>query len=331
MSLSKQLLETQKQETECIYQEMDCQKIEELSDLLLKHKETSTIYFTGIGKSFNQAKHTSDLLKSIGFKSHILHPIDSLHGDLGTLSEGDIIFLFSKSGKTKELVELIFYLKQMPIHLIGVFCHPNSKLGNDCHQTVILPCGKELDYNFDLVPTTSVISYLIFCNLLVATLMNKMKIQLETYGTHHPAGAIGQKIWLKVEDIMYPLDDLCRITGDKTLLETMIEMSSKHVGYCLIINPNNQSLLEGIVSDGDIRRYLTSPSQTNINLNNIQIQELANQNPKTIMAKTKVADLGNWLDKERKKLNVGLPVIDENKQLVGFIDNKKLVDYRQLL
>jgi arabinose-5-phosphate isomerase len=329
MSLTKQLLERQKHETECIYQEMDCQKIEELVDLLLKHKETSTIYFTGIGKSFNQAKHTSDLLKSIGFKSHTLHPIDSLHGDLGTLSSGDIIFLYSKSGKTKELIELIFFLKQMPVHLIGVFCQPNSKLEKDCHQTLILPCGKELDYNFDLVPTTSVISYLVFCNLMVATLMNKMNIQLETYGTHHPAGAIGQKIWLRVEDIMYHIDDVCRITGDKTLLETMIEMSSKHVGYCLIVNPDNNSLLEGIVSDGDIRRFLTANNETNFK--EIQIRTLENKNPKTINAKTKVADLGNWVDKERKKLNVGLPVINDKNHLVGFIDNKKLVGYLQLL
>ncbi len=329
MSLSRQLLEKQKEETECIYQKMDCQKIEELSDLLIKNKEDSTIYFTGIGKSYNMAKHTSDLLKSIGFKSHTLHPINSLHGDLGTLTKNDIIFIYSKSGGTKELIELVFFLKQMPVYLIGIFCQFNSKLEKYCHQSLILPCGKELDYNFDMVPTTSIISYLVFCNLLVATLMNKMDINIEKYGINHPAGAIGQKIWLKIEDIMYSLDDICRITRDKSLLETMIQMSSKHVGYCLIVNQNDDTILEGIVSDGDIRRWLTNNPLCN--LDKIDISVLENTHPKTIHYKTKLTELGNLIDKERKTLNVGLPVIDDSNKLVGFIDNKKLVDYRQLL
>jgi len=157
-----------------------------------------------------------------------------------------------------------------------------------------------------------------------------MNIDIETYGTNHPAGSIGQKIWLKIEDIMYSLDNICCITRDKSLLETMIQMSNKHVGYCLIVNQNDNTILEGIVSDGDIRRWITD-NPTHYNLNNINISILENKNPKTIHYKTKLTDLRHLIDKERKILNVGLPVIDNSNKLVGFIDNKKLIDYNQLL
>lgn len=330
MSLSKKLLSRQKDEIECVYADLDCQEIESICDFLLEKKSDSTIYFTGIGKSFNQAKHTSDMLKSLGFRSHILHPIDSLHGDLGALDPGDIVFLYSKSGKTKELMELVFFLKQLSITLIGVFCSEKATLSDYCQRTLILPCGKELDNQFDLVPTTSVISYLIFCNLLVGTIMEKMNINLETYGTNHPSGAIGQKIWLKVEDIMYQPEEICQKDRSSSLLETMIEMSSKRVGYCLIINSSDNNKLEGIVSDGDIRRYLIINQRSNIDIREIKIETLENKNPQTINQKAKITDLVHLINSE-KKLSVGLPVVDDNDILVGFIDNKALIKFRHLL
>lgn len=320
------LLEQQKKEVDTFFEQLDTVEIEKMVNILhqLKTKNKS-IYFTGVGKSLNIAKHTSDILRSIGLSAHVLHPTESLHGDLGVLNKGDLVIFYSKSGKTKELEELSFYLKKMKIDMIGVFCKiSDSLLYRAMNQVIILPCGQELDNGFDLVPTTSVVGYIVFCNLLTAGLLKTMDLGLEEYGVHHPSGTIGQKVWLLVKDVMYSLDDVCCVNSNSSLIEVMKKMISCRTGYCLVID-NDQ--LMGIISDGDIRRYVIDHHQDL----NINVKKLMIVNPITVQENLKVSEVIEKINKN-KSLSIGLPVLDQNKEkIVGFLDSKLLLKYHHLL
>ena len=341
----EKLIQKHKKEVNRFFDKIDYEQISKLGNILIEKRKTNNVFFSGIGKSFNIAKHTGDVLKSLGFPSFSMHPIEALHGDMGAIRKGDVVVFYSKSGNTREVLNLIVYLKQLNIHIVGVFCNPNGNLIEHCHQTIILPCGKELDNDFDLVPTTSFVIYGLFCNLLVSYCMSTIELDINQYGINHPSGNIGKRVWLKVSDIMYSLERICLVTPDETILNVMIKMSSKHSGYCLVVNRddnrnndknnsiNNNILLKGIVSDGDIRRYITQNTNTQQNINaNLQIPiiHIATLEPISIKEDMKVVDVVRQI-KENNSLMPGIPILNQDGKLSGFIDTKKLMKYMNIL
>ena len=144
------------------FDNFDYNNVKIISNLINKNKN---IYFIGIGKSYNLALQTSDLFKSIGYKSFCLNSEKLIHGDLGVINN-DLIFIISKSGNTKELINLMPFL--INNYLIGIFCNNNSKLSKYCNLNIVLPFDKELD-KFNLIPTTS---YAIFNIFLIYLFVN---------------------------------------------------------------------------------------------------------------------------------------------------------------
>lgn len=329
--LVQKLLLYQKVEIDIFFKNLETRKIEELIDKILEIKvNNKSIYFSGVGKSLNMAKHTADMLRSLGVSAHLLHPLEALHGDLGTLNPDDLVILYSKSGKTKELEELAFFLNKMKINIIGVFCDPSSLEGNIAKFTniiIILPCGKELDNDFDLVPTVSILCYLMFCNLLVGGILKKTQMNIEEYGIHHPSGNIGQKVWLTVKDIMLNINEICQISSKSTLIDAMDAMIGSRSGYCLIIQDKK---LCGMISDGDIRRYMKLAYQKKENINfEMEIKHLMTHNPTTISENFKISDMIEVINKN-KSLSIGIPVKNSLNELIGFIDSKTLLKYCHL-
>lgn len=326
------LLQEHQTEINTILQNIDTHKLQNFVEMSIEvNSRGNVIYWTGVGKSYNMANHTADMLKSIGFRSFAIRPIEALHGDMGSIKPGDIVVAFSKSGNTSELRPFMMYLNKNNIDIYGIFCSSTGSLKEYCKDVILLPCNKEIDNDFDLVPTTSMISFMLFCNMIVTYYLKVKNVKILEYGKNHPSGNIGQRVYLQVKDIMYPLADMCIIGINDSLLNCMIEMSSKKTGYAVCVKDINDKThkIFGIVSDGDIRRFLTNTHSDPLNLKlniNASVKELMSVSPITINYNSKIYDIVNRLDFS-SKINIGLPVINDNSELIGFIDTKILAKY----
>ena len=225
----------------------------------------NNIYITGIGKSENVAKHLTSLLKSIGLNCFDLNCQNGLHGDIGSIKKDDLLLIFSNSGNTSELINLLNFIK---CKVIGIFCKYNSKLEHLCFKTIILPYKKEIqNTKLKNIPTNSIMSQLLFCNIFVSNLINILNIDKNSYKLNHPAGNIG-RINLQLKDLIitkFPkiiLNREIKFNFNKVLLE----MTKFNIGCCFFIDNNNKLL--GVLTDGDIRRLLINKDK-DINKDNI--------------------------------------------------------------
>lgn len=249
-----------------MYYQLNHLDMNSINMLVTKIQDTNTtnnIYFCGVGKSENISIHCCNLLKSIGINAFNLNILNSIHGDIGSLRENDLILLFSKSGNTKELIELIPYLKNKSCKLIGICCNNKSKFKELCDETIILPFKNEIKCNIDCLPTNSIMSFVFFTNILVSQLCNTLNLQKCEYKLNHPAGNIGNSL-KQIKDVLindYPKVILNKIKND--LSNIFLEMTKYKIGCCFFVN--NQQELLGILTDGDIRRLL---------LKNVDLKEI---------------------------------------------------------
>lgn len=148
------------------------------------------IYITGIGKSESVAIHISNLLKSIGIKCFHLNILNSLHGDIGTIEENDLLILLSKSGNTEELISKIESFRLKKCSIIGITNNEYAELHDLCNDTITLPFCNEL--NNKKIPTNSCISFILFFNIIISLLSTN--ITKDTYLINHSAGSIGESL-----------------------------------------------------------------------------------------------------------------------------------------
>lgn len=262
------------------------------------------IYFSGVGKSGNAAKHCGDLLKCISFPSFYFDVLNSTHGDIGTMTNKDIILLFSNSGNTSEIVNIIPIFKNIGLKIIGICCNQTSKFKELCDETIVTPFNKEISGNINKIPTNSFMSHLIFSNILVSIL--KENITLDKYKENHLSGNIGKNL-LKVKDCLiteYPYVILNNEPID--INEILLKMTVKKIGCCFFINQNNE--LIGILTDGDIRRKLLAKK----NLNKIAFDDINT----TYQC---ITDKDMFLCDLNIEKNIYIPVL-ENKKLIGIIN-----------
>ena len=165
-----------------------------IHDLSQKIRNAKSIYTTGIGKSSNIAKNLSDILKSISYHAFYLDAINSLHGDIGTIKEGDVIIMLSNSGNTDELVRLVHVIRNKceNVEIVGIFCNKDSVLSSMCDSVYYSPLMNELGGNLDKIPSNSIMSHTIFTNILISLL--KENVCIEVYKMNHPGGDIGKKL-----------------------------------------------------------------------------------------------------------------------------------------
>lgn len=223
------------------------------------------IYFSGIGKSENMSVHCCDLLKSISLRTFFIDISKSLHGDIGTITQDDLIILFSKSGSTREVVEVIPYLKQRNVKIIGICCEDNSYFHKVCDITLKLPFRQEIGGNINKIPTNSCVSFLLFSNILVSKLKTNIDIQL--YSQNHPAGDIGKQL-RRVRDVMIADFPKIYINKEININLVLLEMTKYKMGICTFLDDSSNII--GILTDGDIRRLLIRENlKTKINIEDL--------------------------------------------------------------
>lgn len=293
---TNQKYDNMKNEINYMLNNYDLNEINCLSKSLVQNN--GNVYFCGVGKSGTMANHCCDLLKSLSIKCFTLNPLNALHGDIGTINNNDMILMFSKSGNTIELLNLIPNLKSRQCKIIGICCDNNSKFEHQCDKTIILPLNNEMQNDIDKIPTNSCVSMLLFTNILVSYMSDN--ISINKYKLNHPAGSIGYEI-MTIKDKMifdYP-KILLNISVD--LYDILLEMTNKSIGCCFFVDTSDNLL--GIMTDGDVRRLLLNTNSKQITLDNIN---------KNYYYET---DVNKFISKLKHNI---VPII-YNKKLIGVV------------
>jgi len=306
----KKLFETQKEEIDHFFESVDLEAAENLLQMFRSCK--GMIVFTGIGKSSFVAKKIATTMASVNIKSLFLSSVDALHGDIGILSEHDIFVLISRSGETDELLQLVPFLRNKGVKLVALACEKGSSLGKACDFEMVLPIRKEL-CPFGLMPTTSAAVQMMFGDILATQLMVLNQIKLEDYRANHPAGRIGKRMTLKVKDLMLSGQKIpmCR-AGDR-LMDVLVELSNKQCG-CMLIVDDKQNL-QGIFTDGDLRRILQKCGDQALNL---PIEEGMTKSPRWTTGEQLAFDAMKLMESDQKHPITVLPVL-KGQEVVGII------------
>ena len=208
------------------------------------------VVLAGIGKSGLISRKISATLSSVGTSSFYIHPSEAAHGDLGQITKKDILLIFSYSGETTELKNIINYANRFSIFLIGVAAKKNSLLLNARNIKIILPRVKESGIG-EMVPTSSTTMQLAFGDALAITLMNKKRFGATKFKQLHPAGSLG-KMLTTVRDIMITKNKIPFINENASMKKAIDVMNQKKLG-CLVVL-NGKKNVSGFLSDGDLRR-----------------------------------------------------------------------------
>lgn len=211
------------------------------------------IVFTGVGKSGVIAEKLSKTMVSIGIRSIYLPPTGAFHGDIGILSQDDLVVILSKSGKGEEILEFTGLLKKRGTKSMAWISAQNSPLAILVDHAIHLPLEREI-CPFDLAPTTSTAVQLIFGDIIAVALMRAKQFSIDQFALNHPGGAIGKLIAERVEDVMITGLDLPISFENMKISEVLVELSQKRCG-CLMIVDDAMHLI-GVFTDGDLRRAM---------------------------------------------------------------------------
>lgn len=292
------------------YAEIDLPQAEKVLEKLSSCK--GTLVFSGVGKSGYIAQKISATCVSTGTRATFLCPAQALHGDLGILSEKDILLLFSKSGESQELIDLLPYAKAKGVFTIGVVSKKEARLAKQVDMTMVLPSVQEL-CPFDLAPTTSTAAQLLFGDALAIALMERKKFSIRDFAANHPAGFLGRKITLKVADLMLKQESLPICQMDARLFEVLHDLSSKRCGCLLVCD--RQGALKGIFTDGDLRRAIESKGANALEM---RIEELMSASPRTTRSNLLAMDAIHQMEEDPSRLVSVLPVV-ENERPIGLL------------
>ena len=210
----------------------------------------------GIGKSGLIARKISATLSSVGVPSFYLNPGEANHGDLGQIEKKDVLLIFSYSGNTAEIINMLKYANRFNVTVIGVASKKNSLLLNASDIKILLPQVKEADPT-KMVPTSSTSITLLFGDCLAVALMHKLRFSKEKFKMWHPGGNIGQTLLL-VKDIMLVGKKLPTISINKTVGDAIKIINAKNLGLVVI---TKNSFIKGILTDGDARRSMKNYSK----------------------------------------------------------------------
>ena len=213
---------------------------------------TGRVIITGMGKSGHVGRKISATFASTGAPSFFVHPGEASHGDLGMVTDDDIVIGLSNSGETKELSDILAYCKRFSIPMIGITSKSESALGQACDICLTLPNTPEACPNGQ-APTTSTTMTLALGDALAVALMKRKGWKNTDFKIYHPGGKLGQML-LKVSDLMHGGDALPLVADTATMKDALLVMSSKNFGRTGVINAAGD--LVGFVSDGDLRRHM---------------------------------------------------------------------------
>lgn len=274
-------------------------------DLLQNTK--GRVIVTGMGKSGHIARKMAATFASTGTVSFFVHPAEASHGDLGMISDDDVIIAISYSGESKELSDILIYAKRHNIPLIAITRNPQSALGKNSSLVLKLPDNGEA-CPLGLAPTSSTTATIVLGDVLAVDLMERRGFSATDFRQRHPGGKLGA-ILCKVSDIMHKGEDVPLLKEDAIMQDALLVMSEKMLGCVGIVD--NDGHLSGIITDGDLRRWMSPSIITE------KVSKVMTKNPKVIGPDALIVDAVNMMNNTGRGIT-NLFVVQEGKP-VGVI------------
>lgn len=267
------------------------------------------VVLTGMGKPGHIASKIAATFASLGTPSFFMHPGEAMHGDLGMVESKDVVILMSYSGQSTEVTRLLPVLQEIGCTTIAVTGNPKSTLARECQYHFFFPQFEEACY-MHLAPTSSTTALLVLGDALAVVVSHEKNYTKEDFGMHHPAGALGKKLLVKVKDLMHADSENAIVLQGSSLRSAIIEMSAKGLSMVTIIDDKKH--LKGIITDGDLRRMM----EKGVDVYNVCIDDVMTQNPKCIDYREMAV---NALQKMSDMKITCMPVLDENQKVVGSV------------
>ena len=244
-------------------------------DILLNCK--GRVIVTGMGKSGIIARKISSTLNSTGVAAYFIHPAEGVHGDLGAVLKDDVVICISKSGNTEEILRILPIFKRQGCAIIAITGNTDSHLVRQSDAALDVSV-KEEACPYDLVPSSSTTAMLVMGDALAIALLRQRGFSAEDFAELHPAGSLGRRLLLRVDDVMRTGNDVARVYEDAPLSKAILEITSKRLGATCVLNAENK--LTGILTDGDLRRLI----EKSLDIRNLKVKDIMNPSPKVVRA-----------------------------------------------
>lgn len=282
-------------------------EFETMVELVLHCK--GKVVLTGMGKPGHIATKIAATLASLGTPAFFMHPGEAMHGDLGMVEKKDVVILMSYSGESEEVTRLMPVLQEIGCITIAITGKPKSTLARACQYRYIFPEFEEACF-MHLAPTSSTTALLVLGDALALAISRAKNYTKEDFGLHHPAGALGKKLLVKVRDVMHIGEENALILQGSSLRSAIVEMSTKGLSMVTIVDEEGR--LKGIITDGDLRRML----EKGVDVYHETIDNVMTRNPKWIDCREMAV---NALQKMSDLRITSMPVLDETGKAVGSV------------
>jgi arabinose-5-phosphate isomerase len=268
------------------------------------------IVVTGMGKSGHVSNKIAATLASTGTPAFFMHPAEASHGDLGMITNQDLLIAISYSGETAEVVTILPVVKRMGAKLLSITGNPNSTMAQAADAHLDISVAEEA-CPLNLAPTASTTATLAMGDALAVALLKMRGFTAEDFARSHPSGSLGKRLLLRVSDVMHTGDRVPAVKADVTLRDALLEMTDKGLGMTAIVDDDRRIL--GIYTDGDLRRTL----DTGADIRETRIRDVMHPNCKTTTDDLLAAEALHLL--EENKIT-GLLVVDDDNRLIGALN-----------
>ena len=304
LALARKVLTIESREIEALANRLDA-SFDSAVQLILHCQ--GRIVVSGMGKSGHIGGKIAATFASTGTPAFFMHPAEASHGDLGMITNGDVVIALSNSGESDELLNILPTIKRLGAKVISITGAPNSTLAkeSDVHLSAAVT---EEACPLGLSPTASTTAALALGDALAVCVLDCREFSAEDFARSHPGGSIGRKLLTRVKDVMRKGNAIPSISEGELLSSALTEMTKKGLGLTAIINDAKQPI--GVFTDGDLRRMFAKGIYTN----SAKIAEVMHLKPNTINANQLAVEAVEIMD--QKKIN-GLLVVDDAGRLVG--------------
>lgn len=280
-----------------------------IHDMKAAQGGSGRLIIAGIGKSGHVARKIAATMASTGTPSYFVHPGEASHGDMGMITERDVVLMLSNSGENAELSDLIHYTRRYHINLIAMTSNPDSTLARHADIRLLLPRVGEVCPN-GLAPTTSTTMMIAYGDALAVALLERMGLTPEQYKVFHPGGKLGQKL-MKVSELMVSGDSLPIVTQDCLMDEALLVLTERNLGAVLVFDMLRKNLL-GIITDGDLKRHMAP------DLLQKPVLEVMTKNPQGISKDALAVEALDMMTKKPGKYITSL-IVTDGAQACGMI------------
>lgn len=275
----------------------------------MKDDGRGRLIVSGIGKSGHVARKITATMASTGTPSYFIHPAEASHGDLGMISEHDVVLLLSNSGENAELTDMIAYTRRFSIPLIALTSNPEGALAKHASVALVMPKMAEACPN-GLAPTTSTTMMIAYGDALAIALLQRMNLTPDQFRVFHPGGKLGQKL-RKVSDVMVKGADVPFVNMGTTMDQALIALSEKNLGSVIIID--EQKNLKGIITDGDLKRHMRP------DLLSQKVDDIMSKSPRFIFEDQLAVEAVDIMIKKPTTPITSLVVCDQSQKVVGLL------------